>query len=106
VKIGLRRAVAGLVLTTGHFVLTFMLIAYVFGAGMARFDEGGAPTRAERVASVLAGVLAFPLVNGIGDLLPRNVWPMGFPFEHLLFLANSALWASAIVIAWTWRGRR
>src|ERR687897_2137061 len=89
-----------------HFAITVGLVIYVFGAGMARFDTGAPPTRVERLASLTVTVLAFPVLNGLADLLPANVWPRGFPWDHLLFLVNSVVWATLLMAVSTWRHRR
>jgi hypothetical protein len=100
-----RRAVAWAVLVVAHFTVTFVLVIYVFGAGMARFDSGAPATASERIASVTVSVLAFPVINGLSDLLPVSVWPRGFPWDHLLFLVNSVLWATFLMTVWTWRNK-
>jgi hypothetical protein len=83
-----------------HALLTVALVVYVFGAGMARFDTGGEPSFVERVASTAAGVLGFPLVTAAVALFPGPRWPHGFPYDHLLFLANGLVWALGIVALW------
>ena len=89
-----------------HFGCTLMLVIYVFGAGMARFDDGTPASMTERIANIVVGVLASPIVNGLADLVPRSLQPRGFPCDHLLFMLNSALWATAVTTLWKWRKLR
>jgi hypothetical protein len=104
------RSVSRLLLVAGiavaHTLLTIALVVYAFAAGMARFNTGGEPSLAERVAGGAAGVLGFPLVTAAFALFPGPKWPQGFPYDHLLFLANGLVWALGIVALWArWRRR-
>jgi hypothetical protein len=49
---------------------------------------------------VLSGVLLFPIVEPLARLLPRSIASGGFPWEHLIFLANSLAWAVALTTLW------
>jgi len=66
------------------------------GATMARFDVGGIPDLRERVVSGVVQVMLFPLVQPAGRYLFRVV-PNGPPWEHMVFAANSLLWAIVLV---------
>jgi hypothetical protein len=100
-----RFVIAWAAIAAVHFAVTFILVIYLFGAGMARFDTAAPPTRVERLASLTVTVLAFPVLSGLSDLLPATVWPPGFPWDHLLFLVNSVVWATLLMAVWTWRQR-
>ena len=86
------------VLTLAHFAASLGLLALSFGAGMSRFDSGAAPGTAERMVDAVSALLSVPLVP-LAAALPRALRPAGPPWEHLVFLANSALWGGAVTLA-------
>jgi hypothetical protein len=100
------RAIGWAAVAVLHFTITFALVIYVFGAGMARFDTGAPASRTERIASLFVTVLAFPVLNGLWDVLPVGVRSRGFPWDHLVFLVNSAVWATVLMALWMWRRTR
>jgi hypothetical protein len=92
----MRRALFIIVIATAHFVLSIGLVLSAMGATMSRFDDGGPPDLRERIVSSVVHVLLFPLVQPVGRYLFRIV-PDGPPWEHMVFAANSLLWATALV---------
>jgi hypothetical protein len=92
----MRKALLIIVIATAHFVLSIGLVLSAMGATMGRFDGGGPPDFRERVVSSVVHVLLFPLVQPVGRYLFRIV-PDGPPWEHMVFAANSLLWAMVLV---------
>jgi len=83
-------------LALGQAVLTVALTVFVFGSGMSRFGTGDPAPASVQIASVLVGVLAYPVLPLITQL-PLTMRPSGFPGEHLVFLANGLVWAAGIL---------
>ena len=71
--------------TLFHFLATMACVVVSFGAGMSRFDTGGAETLGERVTSIGANIVMLPL-----RLLTH--FSLG-KFDDLAVIANSLLWA-------------
>ena len=101
----LRRLLVLLALGLGQAALTVVLTVVVFGSGMSRFETGEPEPAGVQLASVLVGILAYPLLPLVARL-PLSIRPSGFPGEHLVFLANGLVWAVGILALrrW-WRGR-
>lgn len=71
-----------------HFLATMACVVISFGFGMSRFDTGGAETLLERVTSVGADILMFPIYQ-IFQLFHL----FGMRLEILPVVANSLFWA-------------
>ena len=93
-------------LALAHFALSILLVAARYAAAMGRFETGAPPSPGEHAADVLARVILFPVVVPLGQYLPRAVTMAGFPGGHLIFVANSLLWAVALATAWRRIARR
>ena len=83
-------------LVTGvHFVSSLLLLFYVFGSGMARFDSGAPATVTESVAGWAFAIVSFPLLTLV-ERIPlaqfRGLW------GYVPFAANACLWALAAVV--------
>jgi drug/metabolite transporter superfamily protein YnfA len=96
----LRRLLLIALLTMVHLALCGVLGLLSFAATMGRFDTGAAPALGERVMELVSRVLLFPVVDPLARLLPRAITGRGFPSEHLIFVANSLLWAVALAALW------
>jgi hypothetical protein len=83
-------------LASGQAVLTVAMTVVVFGSGMSRFGTGDPEPASVRIAGVLVGALAYPVLPLITQL-PLTMQPSGFPGEHLVFLANCLVWAAGIL---------
>lgn len=83
-------------LASGQAVLTVAMTVVVFGSGMSRFGTGDPEPASVRIAGVLVGALAYPVLPLITQL-PLTMQPSGFPGEHLVFLANGLVWAAGIL---------
>jgi hypothetical protein len=83
-------------LASGQAVLTVAMTVVVFGSGMSRFGTGDPEPASVRIAGVLVGALAYPVLPLITQL-PLTMQPSGFPGEHLVFLANGLVWATGIL---------
>jgi hypothetical protein len=92
-------------LAVGHAALTVVMTVFVFGSGMARFDTGDPAPLGVQIAGALVGVLAYPVLPVLA-LLPLAMQPLGFPGEHLVFLANGVIWAAAVLALRGWWLRR
>jgi len=88
-------------LALGHATLTVGLVAITFGSRVAQLETGTTAPIGVRLANMLATVLAFPLLPLV-TRLPLTLRPQGFPGEQLVFLANSVIWALAILSVWRW----
>ena len=88
-----------------HAMLSIYLLLVVFGGGMSRFDTNADTPLIERLADWALGVLTFPLLPVVARL-PLSAQPHGFPGEHLVFVANSLIWAACLLAVWTWRKNR
>ena len=77
-----------------HLASAVGLLLYVFGAGMARFDDGAAAAPAEHVAQWMLMVLGVPLLTLL-DLVPGSWFPR--LWGYVPFLANAAVWGLAAV---------
>ena len=101
------RAVPSLILfvsvTTIHFVTSIVLLLYIFGTGMARFDSGVRAGAAESVAGWVFAILAFPLLSAL-ERLPAARFP-GL-WGYVPFLLNACVWGlAAVVVRWRLRAR-
>lgn len=88
-----------------HAALSIALLLVVFGGGMSRFDTNAPTPLLERLADKALVVLTFPLLPAVARL-PVSVQPHGFPAEHLVFVANSLIWAACLLAVWTRRSNR
>jgi hypothetical protein len=80
--------------TAGHLLTSIVLLFFVFGMGMARFDTGAPEGAAESVMRWAFAILSFPLLT----LLER--WPVArFPglWGYVLFALNAGVWGMAAV---------
>lgn len=72
-----------------HFLATMTCLLVSVGAGLSHFDTGAAETLLERVTSVGANVLMFPMYY-----LTSTNWVASLgKFQNLLVIANSLFWA-------------
>jgi hypothetical protein len=101
-----RGVLVGLVVATSHFVVSLFTVMIAFGAGMARFDTGAAPSLGERVVLVIRDVVLFPLAPLLVSVLPGRWFP-GL-WGYIPFAANSLLWGATIatIVVLTPRVRR
>ena len=86
-------------LTAGHFVLTFATLLGSLAIVMAAFDGEGSGVGGAMLLAVHR-VLSFPLGSLGGNWL-ASIQRGGFPLEQVFYLANSMLWAAVGV--WSWR---
>jgi hypothetical protein len=96
----LRRLPVIVVLTILHLALSGALMLLSMSATMGRFDTGAEPTPGARVVELLSRILLFPVVDPLARLLPRGIRGGGFPWEHLIFVANSLLWGVVLAALW------
>lgn len=88
-------------LTVAFYVATFFTAVFGFVIGMSNFDTGEPPPVMANVLITIHMVLRFPLgtllESGLKDMHKYGV-PLPFPLiiEHLVILANSALWAGLL----------
>jgi hypothetical protein len=90
----MRRTSLFTLLAALHFAATIGLLLFVFGAGMSRFDAGGEPGWFEAACGHLLTLLGFPvlpLLDGRTSLRFPGLW------GYVPFVANSALWAAALL---------
>jgi hypothetical protein len=92
----MRKALLVVGIAVIHLVLSAGLMLSAMGAAMGRMDHGGDPNLGERIVSGTAIALLFPLVHPLGQYLFRLI-PSGPPWEHMIFAANSLLWAIVLV---------
>ena len=93
----IRRVVTVIGLALFQAVLTIALTVFVFGSNMSRWDTGAeAPASATNLANAVVSVLAMPALPLV-KLLPKGVYPSGFPWDHMVFFANGVLWAVAVL---------
>jgi hypothetical protein len=89
--------------TTIHFVASIVLLLYVFGIGMARFDSGAPESPAESVMGWAFAILSFPFLTLL-ERLPVARFP-GL-WGYVPFLLNSCVWGlAAVVVRWRLRAR-
>ena len=102
----IRRLVTVLGIALLHAALTIALTVYVFGSNMSRWDTGADAPAAVNLANAVVSVLAMPAMP-LMMLLPAGVYPSGFPWEHIVFLANGVIWAIAVLyLRGLWLRRR
>ena len=86
-----------------HLVTSIVLLLYLFGAGMARFDSGVRAGAAESVAGWMFAILAFPVLSVI-DRMPVARFP-GM-WGYVPFFLNGCVWGlAAVVVHWRLRAR-
>lgn len=86
-----------------HFVVSVLLLLYVFGTGMARFDTGAAASFKESLAGWTFTVLSFPLL-----MVLERIPPARFPglWGYVPFLLNASVWGVAAgLVHWRRRAR-
>ena len=90
----IRNVVLFIAVTSIHAVASIVLLVYVFGTGMARFDSGAPAGALESVAGAVFTILSFPLIS-----LLERVPSARFPglWGYVPFLANASLWGLAAV---------
>jgi hypothetical protein len=78
-----------------HVASSIVLLLYVFGAGMARFDSGAAASATESVAGWAFAILSFPVLT-----LLERVPAVRFPglWGYVPVVANGAIWGVAAVL--------
>lgn len=81
--------------SASHFVTSIVLLFYVFGTGMARFDSGAPASMTESAAGWAFAVLSFPLLSLL-ERMPAARFPG--PWGYVPFVANSCVWGLAAVI--------
>ena len=85
-----------------HLITSIVLLLYIFGTGMARFDSGARAGAAESVAEWVFAILAFPLLSVL-ERMPVARFP-GL-WGYVPFLLNAGVWGVAAVVL-RWRLRR
>jgi hypothetical protein len=89
--------------TAIHFLTSIVLLFYVFGMGMARFDTGAPEGAAESVMRWALAILSFPLLTLLGRL---PVAPFRGLWGYVPFVMNACLWGlAAVVVHWRLRAR-
>jgi hypothetical protein len=86
-----------------HVASSIVLLLYVFGAGMARFDSGAAASATESVAGWAFAILSFPLLT-----LLERIPAVRFPglWGYVPVVANGAIWGlAAVLVQWRLRAR-
>lgn len=80
---------------TFHLVASIVVVIYVFGAGMARFDSGAPQAFAETLGEWLLNALSFPLMLAL-----EQSAALRFPgwWGYVPFLVNASLWGMAAVL--------
>ena len=89
-------------LTFAHYVATFATLLVSFASSMDRFDSARAASAGEKIIGGVNDILSFPILPLLKFL------PIHFPgiAGHLPFVANSALWAVAILAVSVWLRRK
>jgi hypothetical protein len=80
-----------------HAGLSVGAIALALGAGMARFDAGGAPSLSDQMLFLTSRVLLFP-IGTLSELAPIG-WVSGL-WGYAVICLNSSLWAGAFIHAY------
>ena len=98
---GSRRRIRTVVLfvsvTALHLLTSIVLLVYVFGMGMARFDSGAPEGAAESVTRWAFAIFSFPLLT---LLMPVARFPG--QWGYVPFVLNACVWGLAAVVV---RGR-
>ncbi len=81
------------ILSIAHFLVCMLLIVYVFGRAMTRFDTLTEPGWVDSGAGIVLGVLTFPL-NFFLEVMPAD-WLPGL-WGYIPFVLNSILWGMAL----------
>jgi hypothetical protein len=92
----IRRAVTVLGLALFQATLTIALTVFVFGSNMSRWDSGAETPASIHLANAVVTVLAMPALP-LMNLLPKELVPSGFPWDHMVFFANGVFWAVAVL---------
>lgn len=92
----IRLVLAVLSLALFQATLTIALTVFVFGSNMSRWDIGAEAPASAGLANAVVSVLAMPTLP-LMNLLPKGVYPSGFPWDHMVFFANGVLWAVAVL---------
>ena len=87
-----------------HIASSIVLVLYVFGAGMARFDSGAPASVTESVAGWAFAILSFPLLSLL-ERMPAARFP-GL-WGYVPVVANGAFWGlAAVAVRWRLRAAR
>ena len=78
-----------------HTVTSVVLVIYVFGAGMARFDTGTAATPMETAGGWLLNVLSLPLLFVL-ERMPAVQFPGRW--GYVPFVVNASVWGLGAVL--------
>jgi hypothetical protein len=92
----IHRVVTVLGLALFQATLTIALTVFVFGSNMSRWDTGAQAPASANLANAVVSVLAMPALP-LMNVLPKGVYPSGFPWDHMVFFANGVLWAIAVL---------
>jgi hypothetical protein len=85
---------AGVFAGAVHLALTLAVIVGGMGPTFRRRETGLPPTFYDRSVVVVLRAVSFPMIH-LTEHSPRLLNKTGWPREHLLLLANSALWGIA-----------
>jgi hypothetical protein len=90
----IRTVLLFVVVTAIHFLTSIVLLFYVFGMGMARFDSGAPEGAAESVMQWAFAILSFPFLTLLGRLPVAR-----FPglWGYVPFVLNASVWGLAAV---------
>ena len=88
-----------LCVTSIHAASTIVLLLYVFGASMARFDSGAPASATESIARWVFAILSFPLLS-----LLERMPAVRFPglWGYVPVLLNASVWGLAAVVLRRW----
>ncbi len=94
-------------LSLGHLGLTLILVGYVFGRSMSRFDTGTLPQGFEALIENAAGLVAQFLMNP--GIFVYETAPSGLRtnlLEWSLMILNSGVWGFGLLFLWRQVQRR
>ena len=95
----IRNLVLFISVTGIHVVTSIVLLFYVFGSGMARFDTGAPERATESIARWVFAVLSFPVLTLL-ERMPIARFP-GL-WGYVPVLANASLWGLAAIAIRRW----
>jgi hypothetical protein len=82
---------AGVLAGVVHLAVTLAVIVGGMGPTFRRRETGLPATFYDRSVIVVLRAVSFPMIH-LTERFPRLLNETGWPREHLLLLANSALW--------------
>jgi hypothetical protein len=83
-----------------HLAISLGLLSYIFGTGMARFDQGAPAGWTEVAAGIALNSLGFPVLTVLerqGLLRFPGLW------GYMPFLCNAAIWGLAVALVVRYR---